>query len=258
MSYGHYFDRTYHVGSGLRDYQIGRKALKTRAILYCRVSTADQADNGISLEAQKAKLEAYATAMELEVAAVITDAGESAKSLNRPGLQEALGMLRTNKADALLICKLDRLSRSVRDWSELVDRYFGERGGKQLLSVADSIDTRTAAGRLVLNVLMSVAAWEREATGERTRDALRHKIAKRERVGKVRYGFDLAADGKCLVANPLEQAAIALMQQLRAQGLTLRAIAAALTERGIETKQGLSTWSNQAVRYILRQDRTAA
>ena len=200
--------------------------MTTRTILYCRVSTADQADNGVSLDAQRAKLEAYASVYELDVVAVITDAGESAKSLNRPGIQRALKMLRDGEADALAIVKLDRLTRSLRDWQELVDRYFGERGGKQLLSVADSIDTRTAAGRLVLNVLMSVAAWEREATGERTRDALRHKIRSRERVGKVLYGFDLAADGCALTPNAAEQSAIVLMRELRAAGLTLRAIAA--------------------------------
>ena len=124
--------------------------------------------------------------------------------------------------------------------------------------MADSIDTRTAAGRLVLNVLMSVAAWEREATGERTRDALRHKIRSRERVGKVLYGFDLAADGCALTPNPVEQSAIALMRELRAAGLTLRAIAAELTTRGIATKAGLTTWSHQAVAYILRSSREAA
>ena len=68
----------------------------------------------------------------------------------------------------LAIVKLDRLTRSLRDWQELVDHYFGDRGGKQLLSVADSIDTRTAAGRLVLNVLMPpLPLGQREATGER-------------------------------------------------------------------------------------------
>jgi DNA invertase Pin-like site-specific DNA recombinase len=230
-------------------------AMNTRTILYCRVSTSDQSDNGVSLSAQQAKLEAYASVYDLEVVATITDAGESAKSLNRPGIQQALKMLRNGEADALAIVKLDRLTRSLKDWQTLVDTYFGERGGKQLLSVSDSIDTRTAAGRLVLNVLMSVAAWEREATGERTRDALRHKIANRERVGKVRYGFNLADDGRTLTPNSEELAAIDLMRQLRAGGLTLRAIATELTARGIKTKEGLANWTHQAVAYILKQDR---
>lgn len=179
-----------------------------RVILYARVSTADQSDHGISLEAQEAKMEAYAALYDLEVVERIVDAGESAKSLNRPGLQRALGLLKAGKAEGLVVVKLDRLTRSVADWQLLIDNYFGERPGKQLFSVADSIDTRTAAGRLVLNVLLSVAQWERETTGERTREALRHKITSGQRCGKVRYGYDLAPDGKTLVPNADEQEVI--------------------------------------------------
>ncbi len=229
-----------------------------RVILYCRVSTLDQADNGVSLDAQIAKLTAYASLYELVVIETITDAGESAKSLNRPGLQRALTMLRRGEADGLAVVKLDRLTRSVADWQILIDEHFGERPGKQLFSVADSIDTRTAAGRLVLNVLLSVAQWERETTGERTKEALRHKIRNRERVGKTRFGFNLADNGSTLIPNDSEQAAIRLMHQLRNDGFTLRRIAAELTQRGIATKEGLATWTHSAVAYILRQDRAAA
>jgi site-specific DNA recombinase len=111
-------------------------------------------------------------------------------------------------------------------------------GGKQLFSVNDAIDTRTAAGRLVLNVLLSVAQWERETTGERTREALRHKIAIGQRCGKVRFGYDLARDGMTLVPNVSEQATIALITQLRSAGYALREIAAELTVRSIPTKEG--------------------
>lgn len=223
-----------------------------KVIAYARVSTADQADHGISLEAQGAKLASYAALYDLAIVETIVDAGESAKSLNRPGLQRALAMLRRGEADGLVIVKLDRLTRSVADWQTLIDDYFGERAGKQLFSVNDSIDTRTAAGRLVLNVLLSVAQWERETTGERTREALRHKMASGERCGKVRFGFDLASDGKTLVPNG-EQAAITLMANLRATGHTLRQIAAELTTRGIPTKEGGTIWTHTAVGRILQR-----
>ncbi len=221
-------------------------------IAYCRVSTADQADSGISLEAQQARMQAYAALYGLSIVETVIDA-ESAKSLHREGLQRALAMLKAGKADGLLIVKLDRLTRSVADWQALIDAYFGERGGKQLLSVNDSIDTRTAAGRLVLNVLITVAQWEREATAERTREALRHKINRRQRVGKVRYGFDLAADGVTLIDNPAEQQTIAVMCDLRAAGRSLREIAAELTHRNIPTKEGNNQWQHQTVAYILRR-----
>jgi DNA invertase Pin-like site-specific DNA recombinase len=161
-------------------------------------------------------------------------------------------MLRKGEAGGLLIAKLDRLTRSVGDWQDLIEGYFGDRAGKQLLSVQDCIDTRTAAGRLVLNVLLSVAQWEREAIGERTRDALQHKIAKGERCGRVRFGFDLAADGKMLVPNAAEQGAIGLMRELRAAGHSYPAIAAALDARGLSTKGG-KPWLPMTVRNILKR-----
>jgi len=228
-----------------------------RVILYVRVSTADQADSGVSLDAQIAKLKAYASLYDLEVVEVLVDAGESAKSLKRPGLQRALAMLKRGEADGLGVVKLDRLTRSVADWQWLIDNYFGEKAGKELFSVSDRIDTRTAAGRLVLNVLLSVAQWERECTGERTREALRYKIKNNERCGKVRFGYDLAEDGKTLVPNVVEQQTIELMASLRAAGRTLRQIATELTSQGIPTKEG-GPWAYAVIARILGRQRVAA
>lgn len=221
-----------------------------KVIGYIRVSTEEQATNGQSLDAQQAKLKGYAALYDLDLVETIVDAGVSAKSLNRPGLKVALAKLRRGEADGLLISKLDRLTRSVGDWQELIDGYFGEKAGKQLLSVADCIDTRTAAGRLVLNVLLSVAQWERETIGERTRDALQYKITQGERCGKVRFGFDLTEDGKMLVQNSVEQEAICLMQALRAAKQSYRQIAAELNAHGIQTKEG-KPWIFTSVKGIL-------
>ena len=135
--------------------------------------------------------------------------------------------------------------------------FLGEKAGKQLFSVNDSIDTRTAAGRLVLNVLLSVAQWERETTGERTREALRHKIRNGERCGKIRFGYDLADDGKTLMPNPIEQRAVALMIDLRNAGCTLRQIAATLTQQGVLTKEGATAWTHTAVSRILQRRKAA-
>ena len=209
---------------------------RPRTIAYVRVSTDKQADHGVSLDAQRAKLAAYAELYDLDLVAVEVDAGQSAKSLDRPALGRALAALSTGKADALLVVKLDRLTRSVRDLGELVDRC--EREGWALLSVSDSIDTRTAAGRLVLNVLASVAQWEREAIGERTKAALQHKRSNGERVGSVPYGYRLAADGRALEVEPAEQQAIVLVRELRAEGLSLRAIAARLEAAGCVPRGG--------------------
>ena len=129
-------------------------ATKTIAVGYIRVSTEKQADTGHSLEAQVAKLKAYAALYELELVELVVDAGASAKSMNREGLQRALGMLESGKANALLVVKLDRLTRSVRDLGNLLERYFS-RGENALLSVSEQIDTRSAGGRLTLNLLVA-------------------------------------------------------------------------------------------------------
>jgi len=221
-----------------------------KAIGYCRVSSEEQATDGVSLAAQEAKIRAYAELYGLELVEVIIDAGASAKTLDRPGLQKALALLKSRKAEGLIVAKLDRLTRSVVDLAALLDGYFGERAGRQLWSVADAIDTRSASGRMVLNILMSVAQWEREAIGERTRDALAHKKAKGERVGAVPLGYDLAADGVALVPCPAEQEAIAVVRQLRAEGLSIRAIVEEMNRRGVTTKEG-GRWHIRAVQRIL-------
>jgi len=140
--------------------------MPTKTIAYLRVSTDKQADRGVSLDAQRAKLKAYAELYELDLVDVIVDAGQSAKSLDRPGLQRALGMLKAGEAEALLVVKLDRLTRSVVDLGTLVERYFAP-GKAALLSVGEQIDTRSAAGRLVLNVLASVSQSTKRTTTTR-------------------------------------------------------------------------------------------
>lgn len=224
----------------------------TRVVGYIRVSTEQQAD-GVSLEAQRAKLEAYAVAMDLELVAIHVDAGLSAKTLARPGLQAALGALDSGQADGLLVAKLDRLTRSVRDLGDLLERYFGQRFS--LLSVADSIDTRSAAGRLVLNVLGSVSQWERETTGERTREALAHLKSRGVRLGGAAVGWERTsetdAEGRRLVVTvPQEAATVERIVRLRSEGLSLRSIARALSAEGHATKAG-GEWHASTVRNVL-------
>ena len=221
---------------------------RTRTVAYLRVSTDKQADRGVSLDAQRAKVRAYAELYDLELVDVVVDAGESASSLDRPGLSRALEMLRRREADAMLVVKLDRLTRSVRDLAELLERYFTRRAA--LLSVGEQIDTRTAAGRMVLNILVTVAQWEREAIGERTATAMAHKQARGEYIGGAApYGHRLASEG-ALVPVDSEQAVIAEARELRAAGMTLRAIAAALDERGHRARSGRPFVSAQVGRMI--------
>ena len=138
-----------------------------------------------------------------ELAEMIVDGGESAKSLNRPGMARLLAMIDAGEVKTFIIAKLDRLTRSVKDLCTLLERF--ERRGVALVSVAESLDTGSAAGRLVLNIMTAVSQWEREAIGERTRDAMRHKRSNGERVGNIPYGYRLAEDGRHLEEDAGEQ-----------------------------------------------------
>src|ERR1035438_9878892 len=194
-----------------------------RAIGYIRVSTEKQADFGVSLEAQTEKVRAMAVVQGAELADVIVDAGESAKSLNRPGMARLMSLVDSGAVDTVIIAKLDRLTRSVKDLAELLERLT--RRGVSLVSVAESLDTGTAAGRLVLNIMTAVSQWEREAIGERTRDAMHHKRANGERVGTVPFGYHTAADGLHLEADAAEQGVLSRIRELKAAGFTTRLIA---------------------------------
>ena len=204
----------------------------TRAIAYIRVSTDKQADKGHSLLAQQEKVNAYASLYDLDIVDYVVETG-SAKNLNREGLQGALAQIKSGKADALIVVKLDRLTRSVVDLGYLVETYFNKAG---LLSVSEQIDTRSASGRLVLNVLASVSQWEREAIGERT--AVVKQSMKANGLycgGIVPYG-QMLVSGE-LVTNPNEQAIINRAKALKAEGHSLRTIATMFSNEGLKTRK---------------------
>jgi DNA invertase Pin-like site-specific DNA recombinase len=176
------------------------------------------------------------------------DAGESAKSLDRPGMARLLAMVDAKAVDVVIIAKLDRLTRSVKDLAELLERFT--RRGVSLVSVAKSLDTGTAAGRLVLNIMTAVSQWEREAIGERTRDAMSQKKANGERVGTIPFGFRMGED-ELLEEDAAEQGVLARMRELKAAGHTLREIADELNRQGYTTRRG-TAWRFQYVAAALR------
>lgn len=212
-----------------------------RVVGYIRVSTDMQAQEGVSLDAQRARLQAYCVAQDLILVEVIADEGQSAKSLDRPGLQRAMGMLDRGEAQGIVVPKLDRLTRSVKDLGELCDRYFREGKPWHLLSVSDAIDTRSAGGMLVLNVLMSVAQWEREAIGERTREGLRHLKQQGVTLGGAPYGWRYSeqtdAHGRrVMVECEAEQAVIRRICELYDANVYMRDICKMLDAEGAPSR----------------------
>lgn len=221
-----------------------------KAIGYVRVSTEDQAREGVSLDAQEAKVKAWADLNEYELTGLYTDAGISGKRAdNRPGLQEALQSV--SKGDALVIYSLSRLARSTRDTLDIADLLA--KKGADLVSISEKIDTTTAAGKMVFRMLAVLNEFERDQISERTRTALQYKKAKGEKTGgDVPYGFDLGTDGH-LVKNKMEQRAIDLIGELKAKGYSLRAIARELKAKGYRTKRGKATWNPKTISVILKR-----
>ena len=216
-----------------------------KAIGYVRVSTDEQAKSGLGLEAQIAKIKAYAELFDIELTEIIMDEGISGKTLERDGLKKAIKMLKEKKVEGMVIAKLDRLTRNVADLGTLVSTVFDKA---ELYSVSEQINTKNAAGRLVLNVLVSVAQWERETICERTKDALQAKKARGEKTGgNIPFGFN-QINGK-LDRNEEEQAIISEIKSLKNKGLSLRKIAESLNARGIATKNG-KTWTGTQIQRI--------
>lgn len=222
-----------------------------RVVGYVRVSTERQADEGASLAAQRRKLAAWCELYSCELVEVLADEGASAKSMaGRPGLEAALRRVRSGDCDGLLVAKLDRLTRSTRDLGELLDD--AGRRGWSLMSVGEQLDTSSAVGRLMVGILGTVAQWEREAIGERTSDAMRQMAAEgRYTGGPVPYGYRLGAEGGRLEVDPAEQAALSAIRELRAAGLSLRKVAAALETRGMLARSG-RRWSAGSLLNVLR------
>jgi len=136
-----------------------------KAIGYIRVSTQGQADEGVSLAAQRAKIEAWCSLNDAELVAVFEDAGISGGSMNgRDGLHAALEA--TTKGMALVTYSISRLARNTRDMLDIAERL--EKKGADLVSLSERIDTTTASGRMVFRMLAVLAEFEREQIGERT------------------------------------------------------------------------------------------
>ena len=221
----------------------------TEAVLYLRVSTEDQAESGLGLEDQETRCRAWAIARGYSVVAVHTDAGVSASTLNRPALERALADLCPGRI--LVSLKLDRMTRTVAHFPDLVSRIEGV--GAKWAVVTEGVDTSTAQGELMLNLLLVFSQFERKLIGERTSAALQAKRVRGEFLGSVMYGYTLV-DG-ALVANPGEQAVITFARSMRDQGHSLRVVAMALTREGFTTKRN-GSWTAATVARITDPART--
>lgn len=223
-----------------------------KAIGYIRVSTQGQADEGVSLAAQRAKIEAWCIANDMELAAVFQDAGISGGSMaGRDGLHAA--MKATTKGMALVAYSISRLARSTKDMLAIAETL--DRKGADLVSLTEKIDTTTAAGRMVFKMLAVLADFERDQIGERTKMALAHKKANGEVYAPVPFGYE-AIEGR-LVTVKREAKIVGEILAMREAGASFASIADTLNERGIEGKRG-GRWFASTVRYMVNRQARAA
>jgi len=214
---------------------------------YVRVSTEEQAREGISLEVQEDKVKKYADLHNLDLIEVIRDEGKSGKDLNREGIQKVITLCKDRSVDHLVVYKMDRLTRRTLDLLTLVEEVF-KPNRVQFHSISEKVDTSTAQGKFFLTITGAMAQMERDLISERTREALRYKISQGENVGSPPLGF-LAEDKKLLRIDG-EFKVVSYVKSLKRKKLSLRQIANRLNEQGVSTKRG-GKWYAGTVRYIL-------
>jgi site-specific DNA recombinase len=205
-----------------------------RAVGYVRVSTAKQAEEGVSLAMQETKIRQWAELNDAQLLTIHTDDGLSGSTTNRPGLRAALVDCKRNKA-ALVVYSLSRLSRSTRDTLDVAAAL--EASDSDLVVLRERVDTTTPSGRMVFRMLAAINEFERDQVAERTRHAMQHLRAHGRRVGSVPHGYRLG-DENALVADEREQEVLRLVKELRANGWTLKAISAELAARGVFNREG--------------------
>jgi site-specific DNA recombinase len=221
----------------------------SRAIAYVRVSTDQQVDSGLGLDAQRRSIEQAAARLGLAIAGSYTDAGLSgSKSIeDRPGLLDAVTALK--RGDVLLIAKRDRLGRDVVAVA-LIERLIARKGAKVISAAGEGTESDDPTALLMRRMIDAFAEYERLLIGARTKAALRAKRAQGFRAGNTPFGFTADALGR-LMPNEREQTTIAAIHRCRAAQLSLRDTATELNRLQLRTRSG-AAWRHEYVVKVLR------
>ena len=223
-----------------------------RVFGYVRVSTEEQAREGLSLDAQREQLVAYAKLRGLELVEILADEGVSAgKPLHtRPAGSRLVERLQSGEAEAVVAYKLDRLFRHTLDCLQVLEAWDARDVALHLVDMGgQAIDTSSAMGRFFLTIMAGVAEMERNLIRERITMAMRYKVERGEFTGVAPLGFRPDEEGKFLVQDDAEQAVVSRILGLRAEGRSIRAIAAALNEEGWPARG--ERWHKTSVERLL-------
>jgi len=205
-----------------------------KAIGYIRVSTEEQAREGVSLDMQREKIAAWVNLHDAELLEICADEGVSGTRSDRNGLRQAIDTAKQYKA-VLVTYSISRLSRSTLHTLSIAEEL--DRAGCELVSIQENIDTTTPAGRVVFRVLAALSEFERDQLSERTRHGMAQKRAQGFRIGSVPHGFKANNEGR-LIPVKAEQDILNLVNKLRHRGLSLRQISVELEKRGAFNRRG--------------------
>jgi DNA invertase Pin-like site-specific DNA recombinase len=205
-----------------------------RVLGYVRVSTDEQGRSGAGLDAQRSAIRNECERRGWRLVETIEDAGYSARNLKRPGVQSARELLSNGRADALVVAKLDRLSRSMLDFTALMAE--AQKQSWALVALDCAVDTTTPAGEAMANVLATFAQFERRLIGQRTKEALAEKRRQGVKLGR---------------RPELPPKVVRRMERERGRGESLRAIAAGLNADHVPTAHGGKQWWAETVRSVL-------
>jgi len=212
-----------------------------KAVGYIRVSTEDQADSGAGLEAQRTAIQEQCQRRGWDLVTIHADTASARSLASRPGLARALADIDQGAASALVVAKLDRLSRSLLDFSALMER--SRKKGWALVALDLGVDTTTPAGEMMANVLAVFAQFERRLIGQRTREALAVKRLQGVRLGR---------------RPVIMPATITMIRRARSRGQTLASIAALLNNESVPTAHGGQRWHVSTVQAVLARDARAS
>lgn len=221
--------------------------MMTRAAIYTRVSTEDQAKEGFSLDAQIESLRNYCKARGWEIAGEYVDDGHSGRNTRRPAYKKMVS--EKEKWDTILVVKMDRIHRNSRNFMEMMDNL--RKWEKEFSSMQESLDTSTAMGRFVVDIIQRIAQLESEQIGERVYTGMRQKAST---VGgilgfNIPYGYDYKK-GK-LIVNAEEAGIVKSIFEKYIQGLSMGDIVKELNEKNVSTKKG-GRWAKKTISTILK------
>ena len=219
----------------------------SKAAIYTRVSTEDQAKEGFSLDAQIEKLRSYCKARDWEIAGEYIDDGYSGRNVKRPAYNKMIEEI--NKWDALLVIKMDRIHRNSKNFMMMME--YLKKEGKEFVSMTESLDTSTAMGRFVMDIIQRIAQLESEQIGERVYIGMEQKAKTNGGIlgFNIPYGYDYI-NGK-LIINQNESENVKNIFQNYLNGISMKKIAGELNSKSVPTKLN-KKWGIQTVSLILK------